>query len=225
MFTEHAESIRRAGFAWTVVTCFSCAIPAIGADVPSTEKTILAFGNSLTAGQGVAADEAYPARLERRLRDQHYAYRVINAGVSGDTTTGGLRRVEWALQSQPDIVIVELGANDGLRGLSTELIRKNLAQIIERFQAAGTRVILAGMRVPPNYGEAYSHAFADLFPHLAAQYHVPLIPFFLDGVAGVGALNQTDGVHPTAEGYRVIVDQLWPVVRSMLDTTKPTQRR
>jgi len=228
MSTDRAaprRSIRLAGLALTAMASFAIAIPrAIGAESPSPAKIIVAFGDSLTAGLGVALDDTYPARLERRLRDHRYPYRVINAGVSGDTTAGGLRRVEWVLQTHPDIVIVELGANDGLRGLSTTLIRENLAQIIARFQAAGATVILAGMRVPPKYGASYSSAFADLFPDLATRYHVPIIPFFLDGVAGVGALNQADGIHPTAEGYRVIVDRLWPVILPVLDAEKPVRR-
>jgi acyl-CoA thioesterase-1 len=184
-----------------------------------TVPTIVAFGDSLTAGFGVSSDEAYPSRLERRLREEGYAYRVVNAGVSGDTTAGGLRRVDWVLKARPKIVILELGANDGLRGLSPERTRDNLAQIIERLRTAGATVILAGMRVPPNYGDDYARAFEAVFPELARRYHLPLIPFFLDGVATDPSLNQPDGLHPTADGYRVIVDRLWPRVRPLL--TRP----
>ena len=188
---------------------------ALGADTGGT-KTIVAFGDSLTAGLGVPIEDAYPARLERRLRAEGYDYRVINAGVSGDTSAGGLRRVDWALRSRPAIAIVELGANDGLRGLPVSLMRANLAGIIERFQAAGVTVVLAGMKVPPNYGPDYSRAFAAVFSDLATHYRTPLIPFFLDGVAGVDALAQPDGLHPTSEGYRVIVDRIWPILRPLL---------
>lgn len=186
-------------------------------DLPASRvKTILAFGDSLTAGYGVPSGDAYPARLERRLRAEGLPYRVINAGVSGETTAGGLRRVEWTLRSRPDLAIVELGANDGLRGLSVIEMRANLARIIERFQAAGVPVVLAGMKVPPNYGPDYSRAFSSVFPELAARYGIPLIPFFLEGVAGHSELNQADGLHPTSEGYGVIVDGIWPVLRPLL---------
>ena len=189
---------------------------ALGADAGGGTKIIVAFGDSLTAGFGVPIENAYPARLERRLRAEGYDYRVVNAGVSGDTTAGGVRRVDWALRSRPAIAIVELGANDGLRGLPVSLMRANLARIIERFQAAGVTVVLAGMKVPPNYGPDYSRTFAAAFPDLAAHYRTPLIPFFLDGVAGVDALTQPDGLHPTSEGYRVIVDRIWPILRPLL---------
>ena len=188
---------------------------ALGADAGGT-KTIVAFGDSLTAGLGVPVEDAYPARLERRLRAEGYDYRVINAGVSGDTTAGGLRRVDLALRSRPAIAIVELGANDGLRGLSVPLMRANLAGIIERFQVAGVVVVLAGMKVPPNYGTEYGRNFAAVFSDLATHYRTPLIPFFLDGVAGVDALTQPDGLHPTSEGYRLIVDRIWPVLKPLL---------
>jgi acyl-CoA thioesterase-1 len=178
--------------------------------------TLVAFGDSLTAGFGVPATEAYPARLERRLREQGFAYRVVNAGVSGDTTAGGLRRVDLVLKARPRIVILELGANDGLRGFPPERTRDNLARIIERLQAGGATVVLAGMRVPPNYGDQYAAAFAAIFPDLARRYGVPLIPFFLDGVALDPALMQADGIHPTGEGYRVIVDRIWPIIRPVL---------
>lgn len=187
-----------------------------GAERPAAPSTIVAFGDSLTAGFGVSVEDAYPARLERRLREQGYTYRVINAGVSGDTTAGGLRRVDWVLKNRPRIVILELGANDGLRGLPPTQTRDNLAQIIERLHAADVTVILAGMRVPPNYGDEYAAAFAAIFPELAARYGLSLIPFFLDGVAADPALNQGDGIHPTAEGYAVIVDRIWPVIRPLL---------
>ncbi|MEO5656908.1 MAG: arylesterase [Nitrospiria bacterium] len=198
--------------------CLAITGSALAAEGPAASrvKTILAFGDSLTAGHGVPSGDAYPARLERRLRAEGLPYRVINAGVSGETTAGGMRRVEWALRSRPDLAIVELGANDGLRGLSVAEMRANLARIIERFQAAGVTVVLAGMKVPPNYGPEYSRAFSSVFPELAARYRIPLIPFFLEGVAGHSGLNQPDGLHPTSEGYGVIVDGIWPVLQPLL---------
>jgi acyl-CoA thioesterase-1 len=177
---------------------------------------IVAFGDSLTSGLGVAAEEAYPAQLQRRLDAAGFRYRVINAGVSGDTTAGGLRRVHWILNSRPSIVILELGGNDGLRGLSLEETKRNLERIIERLQQASVAVILAGMKLPPNYGTEYTKAFEAIYPALARQYRLKLIPFFLDGIAGSTQFNQADGIHPTAEGYRVIVERLLSQVTPLL---------
>jgi len=174
------------------------------------ERVIVALGDSLTAGRGVAAGEAYPARLQERLRREGYHYRVVNAGVSGDTTAGGIRRVDWVLRANPEIVIVALGANDGLRGQPVGAMRDNLARIVERLQAAGARVLLAGMRVPPNYGDSYAREFAAVFPAVARRAGVPLAPFLLDGVAAVARLNQGDGIHPNAEGHAIMADRLWP---------------
>lgn len=181
---------------------------------------IVAFGNSLTAGLGVAAEQAYPARLQRRLEEQGLRYRVINAGVSGDTTAGGLRRVDWVLKSRPDFVILELGANDGLRGLKLEETKANLERIIKRCQEASVTVILAGMRLPPNYGREYTKGFEAIYPALAKQYRLTLIPFFLDGVAGSTSLNQADGIHPTSEGYRIIAEKVLEVVKPLLNGRK-----
>ncbi len=177
-----------------------------------TERTpirIVAFGDSLTAGLGVAAHESYPAQLQRRLDEGGYRTVVVNAGVSGDTSAGGLRRVAWVLKSNPDVVILELGANDGLRGLSLTQTEENLERIIQRLLDAGTRVVLAGMKLPPNYGSSYREGFEQIFPALARRYNVTLIPFFLEGVAASATLNQADGIHPTGEGYRVIVDHVF----------------
>jgi acyl-CoA thioesterase-1 len=184
------------------------------------ERVVVALGDSLTAGFGVAADEAFPARLEARLRTEGYAYRVVNAGVSGDTTAGGLRRVDWALRATPEVVIVALGANDGLRGQSLEATRANLEEIVTRLQAAGARVLLAGMRLPPNYGGEYTKEFEAIFPAVARRTKTALMPFLLDGVAGVPRLNQADGIHPTAAGQQVIADRLWPYLRPLLQPGK-----
>lgn len=190
------------------------------AATPSTSDTrprIVAFGDSLTAGLGVSADESYPAQLQRRLDHLDYRYRVINAGVSGDTTAGGVRRVPWVLSSKPDLVILELGGNDGLRGLSLEQTKSNLSEIIRRLQQADVTVILAGMKLPPNYGPEYITGFEAIYPALAKQYHLPLIPFFLEGVAASSTLNQADGIHPTKEGYRMIVEQILKTLGPLLD--------
>ena len=184
------------------------------------DGVVVALGDSLTAGFGVAADEAFPARLEARLRTEGYAYRVVNAGVSGDTTSGGLRRVDWVLRTSPEVVIVALGANDGLRGQSPQATRANLEEVVARLQAAGARVLLAGMRLPPNYGGDYTKEFEAVFPAVARRAKVSLIPFLLDGVAGIPRLNQADGIHPTAAGHQVIADHLWPYLRPLLRPAK-----
>ena len=178
---------------------------------------IVAFGDSLTAGLGVAAEESYPARLQRRLDEQGLRYRVINAGVSGDTTAGGVRRVDWVLKSRPVLVILELGGNDGLRGLNLDETKANLERIIKRCQDASVTVILAGMKLPPNYGAEYTKGFEAIYPALAKQYRLTLIPFFLDGVAGSASLNQADGIHPTSEGYRIIADKVMETVKPLLN--------
>lgn len=181
---------------------------------------IVAFGDSLTAGLGVAQEEAYPARLQRRLDERGLRYRVINAGVSGDTTAGGLRRVDWVLKSRPEFVILELGGNDGLRGLNLQQTKANLAEIVQRCQAASVKVILAGMKLPPNYGADYIKGFEAIYPALAKRYRLTLIPFFLDGVAGSASLNQADGIHPTSEGYRIIADKVLETLAPLLSGRK-----
>jgi acyl-CoA thioesterase-1 len=186
------------------------------APAPGAERVVVVLGDSLTAGQGVTRDEAYPALLEARLRGEGFPYRVVNAGVSGDTSAGGLRRVDWVLRTKPAVVIVALGANDGLRGLPVDALGENLTTIVRRLRAAGARVLLAGMRVPPNYGDDYARAFAAVFPAVARRTGVPLAPFLLDGVAGNARLNQPDGIHPTPEGQRMMADRLWPHLRPLL---------
>ena len=159
------------------------ALSLIGVGEARAERVIVALGDSLTAGLGVAADEAYPARLEARLAREVYTYRVVNAGVSGDTTAGGLRRVDWVLRAKPEIAIVALGANDGLRAQSPQAMRENLTAIVKRLQAAGARVLLVGMRLPPNYGADYTKEFQAVFPEVARSTGAAFMPFLLDGVA------------------------------------------
>jgi acyl-CoA thioesterase-1 len=191
--------------------------PGRGSEQPRDERPkIVAFGNSLTAGLGVQPDESYPAQLQRRLDEAGYRYRVVNAGVSGDTTAGGVRRIDWVLKSRPQIVILELGANDGLRGLTLDQVRANLEQIVQRLQAAGVTVVLAGMKLPPNYGAEYTARFAALYDELARAHGLIYMPFFLEGVGAQAALNQPDGIHPTGAGYRIIVDNLLPVLKPIL---------
>ena len=204
--------------------CLACslaaALLAAPAGAPAQERVIVAFGDSLTAGFGVAPAESYPGQLERRLATAGYRYRVVNAGVSGDTTAGALRRVDWALRAHPDVAIVVLGANDGLRGQDLRGTRGNLEEIVARFQAAGTRVLLGGMRLPPNYGADYTKEFEAIFPAVARRAKVALMPFLLDGVAADPRLNQADGIHPTAAGQQIMADRVWPYLRPLLRPVK-----
>jgi acyl-CoA thioesterase-1 len=201
-----------------VLVVLSCqaAVAKDSSETADVRPRIVAFGDSLTAGLGVSRDDAYPAQLQVRLDGLDFRYRVINAGVSGDTTAGGLRRVPWVLNNKPDLVILELGGNDGLRGLSLEQTKSNLSLIIQQLQQAGVTVILAGMKLPPNYGQEYIRGFEEIYPALARQYRLPLIPFFLEDVAASSALNQPDGIHPTKEGYRIVVEQVLKVLKPIL---------
>ncbi len=181
-----------------------------------SEPVILAFGDSLTTGFGVDPRDSYPARLQRLLDEKGYHYKVINAGVSGDTTAGGAARIGWVLQHEPEIVILELGANDGLRGLPISEMRKNLGTIIEACREKGAKVLLAGMEITPNLGAEYSKDFRESFTLLAKQYKVPLIPFFLKDVAARPELTQPDGVHPLANGYTIVTQTVFQYLEPML---------
>jgi acyl-CoA thioesterase-1 len=186
------------------------------ASVAAEPAVVLVLGDSLTAGYGLAAEAAFPVQLERRLKAAGHAVRVINAGVSGDTSAGGLARLDWALADRPDVAIVELGANDALRGQDPRDLTRNLDAIVGRLKARGVRVLLAGMLAPPNLGREYGESFKAAYAGVAARHRVPLYPFFLDGVAGEARLNQKDGLHPTAEGVTVIVDRITPWVIPLL---------
>ena len=164
----------------------------------------------------MAPDEAWPALIEARFERERLPYRMINAGVSGDTSAGGLARLEWVLRNDPAIVIVALGANDGLRGQPVSALRANLAAIVERLQARKVKVLLAGMRLPPNYGARFTADFSGVFADVARRTGVPLMPFLLDGVAAEASLNQADGIHPNAAGHRMIAERLWPYLRPLL---------
>ena len=195
----------------------AAARPAPAAPPPAASKPrIVCLGDSLTAGLGLSPAEAYPARLEARLREAGLDYEVVNAGVSGDTSAGGLRRLDWSMDGDVKVLVLALGANDGLRGLPTTELHDNLAAIIAAAQARGARVVLAGMEAPPNFGEAYTREFREVYRSLASTYDVTLIPFFLDGVAGVPALNQPDGIHPTADGQRRVADTIWQAVAPLV---------
>ena len=176
------------------------------------------LGDSLTAGLGVAEREAFPARVEARVEEAGLDLEVVNAGVSGDTSAGGLRRLEWVLGLEPEVVVVGLGANDGLRGQPLEATEDNLRRILEGIRAAGARPILLGMRVPPSLGPAYSEGFAAIYPELAAELEVALVPFLLEGVAARPELNQGDGIHPNAAGHEHIAATVAPVVERVLSS-------
>lgn len=180
---------------------------------------LLALGDSLTAGYGLPTEQSFPAQLESALRDKGYEVAVINAGVSGDTTAGGLARLDWALSDEPDLVLVELGANDGLRGLDPNDTRRNLAQILERLSERDMPTLLAGMYAPPNLGREYGEVFNALYPELAETYSVPLYPFFLEGVAAEISLNQADGIHPNGAGVAVIVENMLPAVIGLIESS------
>ena len=187
---------------------------------PSVRPRIVVLGDSLTAGLGLLADEAYPALLQRRLDEKGIAFEVVNAGVSGDTTAGGLRRLDWALDGDVRILIVALGGNDALRGLPVDELKKNLSEIITGAQRRHIAVLLAGLEAPPNFGEAYTTAFRETFRDLARQYKVAFVPFLLAGVAGVPQLNQRDGIHPTAEGARILANTIWSALEPMLGSAR-----
>jgi acyl-CoA thioesterase-1 len=182
----------------------------------TSRPRIAVLGDSLTAGLGLDPTQAYPALLQRRLNESGLDYEVVNAGVSGDTSAGGLRRLDWALEGDVRVLIVALGGNDALRGLPADELAHNLSEIIERAQTKKIRVILAGMEAPPNFGRSYVVSFHKVYPELAKKYHVALVPFLLQGVAGIESLNQRDGIHPTPEGARIVADNVWAVLEPIL---------
>ena len=184
----------------------------------SEEKTILFFGNSLTAGLGLEQDETFPAVIQEKLDSLGLNYEVINAGLSGETTASGRNRIEWVLNQDVDVFVLELGANDGLRGIPVEETRRNLQAIIDIVKEKNpeTEIILAGMQIPPNLGQEYTTEFRNLFPELAEENNLELIPFLLEGVAGNPQLNQGDGIHPTAEGQEIVAENVWEVLEEVV---------
>ena len=186
---------------------------------------IVAFGDSLTAGFGLSPAQSYPALLQKRLAADGFDYDVVNAGISGDTSAGGMRRIDWSLDGDVRIVILELGANDILRGQPIEQMKQNLAAIIERVKAKGGQVLLAGMEAPTNSGAAYQKAAHNAFPELAKEHKVELIPFFLEGVAGRSELNQGDGIHPNLEGTRLVADTVYKYLRPLLEKDRQANRK
>jgi len=188
---------------------------------PAGRPKVVFLGDSLTAGYGLDASQAYPSLVQQRLREAGITADVVNAGVSGDTSAGGLRRLDWALGGDVEVLVVALGGNDALRGLSTDELRRNLAAIIGRARERGVTVILAGMEAPPNLGRTYTSAFRRVYRDLAAEYRIALIPFLLEGVAGRPGLNQADLIHPNAEGARKIAALVWPFVERAMREEGP----
>lgn len=181
--------------------------------------TVLFMGDSITAGYGLTSEEAFPAILQARVDSLGWNVRMINAGLSGETSSGGLRRIGWLLKQRIDVLVLELGANDGLRGLTLELTEQNLRRIIETTKAAypEARIIIAGMEVPPNLGEAYASTFRDMFPTIARDTQSDLIPFLLEGVGGEPNLNLVDRKHPNADGHRLVADTIWHTLRPIIE--------
>lgn len=187
------------------------------------EKVILFFGNSLTAGMGLSPEESFPSVIQEKIDSLQLPYRAVNAGLSGETTASGKNRIEWVLNQEVDIFVLELGANDGLRGIPIEETRDNLQEIIDivRRKNPETKIILAGMQIPPNMGPEYTEEFQKIFPELAEKNNIELIPFLLEGVAGNPELNQQDGIHPTAKGYKIVAENVWNVIEPILEEDAP----
>jgi acyl-CoA thioesterase-1 len=218
------------GLVWLILAtpiilagCDSDSPPPASAPQKSTpaiayKGTIVAVGDSLTAGLGVMEQEAYPAQLERRLIADGHPYKVVNAGVSGETSSGALSRIQWVIDAlKPEIVILETGANDGLRGIDPALLRSNLNRLVTLLKAEEIEVILAGMQMLPNLGPEYTREFGRIYPEVARRYRIILVPFFLEGVAGRNDLNQPDKLHPTAQGYSQVVDTIYPFVLKAIE--------
>jgi len=181
-------------------------------------KTILFFGNSLTAGYGLDVSEAFPALIQAKIDSMKLPYKVINAGLSGETSAGGKNRIGWLLRQKVDVFVLELGANDGLRGIPVKETVQNLQDIIDSVKVANpaTKLVMTGMQVPPNMGSTYSTQFRNMFGELARRNNMALVPFILEGVGGVPELNQGDGIHPTAPGHRIVAENVWAVLQSVL---------
>jgi acyl-CoA thioesterase-1 len=186
--------------------------------VLSDQKIILFYGNSLTAGYGIDADDAFPGLTQTRIDSLGLDYKVINGGLSGETTAGGLSRLDWFLEDKPEIFILELGGNDGLRGIAITETKSNLLAMVDKVRAKfpETKIILAGMQIPPNMGQEYSNEFKEIFPAVAKEKNIALIPFLLQSVGGIPELNLPDGIHPTEEGHQIVFETIWPYIQPEL---------
>jgi len=207
----------------SMLLLFNFARPAINsaqkAEVEKTsEKIVLFFGNSITAGLGLPPSKAFPALVQEKIHKQDWAFKVVNAGLSGETSAGGLRRIGWILKKPADVLVLELGGNDGLRGISPETTKKNLQGIIDvaRKKNPNIKIIIAGMQVPPNLGKGYTESFKKIFPELAKENEVKLIPFILEGVGGQAKLTLPDGIHPNAEGHKIVAENVWKVLAPIM---------
>ena len=209
-----APSPRRRSACAVAVLLFACAGVARAAD---RERVIVCLGDSLTEGFGLAPERAYPTLVERMLRERGHAVRVVNAGISGSTSASAVSRLRWQLRSRPEIIVIALGGNDGLRGVDVEATRTNLSAAIELARQSGARVLLAGMKLPPNYGREYTDAFEAIFPALASKHGVTLLPFLLEGVAADPALNLPDGIHPNERGAEIVARNVLASLLPMLD--------
>jgi len=221
---------RRYGFFMHIAVLMLALMTVLGPSAQAQEKPpgkpirLVVLGDSLSAGLGLPAQDAFPAKLKKSLQDKGMAIEMTNAGVSGDTSSGGRDRLDWSIPDGTQGVIVELGANDALRGLDPDVTRAALSDIVAKLKARGIAVMLCGMVAPPNYGADYAARFNSIYPDLAKQYGVPLYPFFLDGVAADAKLNQADGIHPTAEGVDIIVGKIMPTVEAFLGTIAEQRR-
>ena len=219
-------------FGWTAALV-ACDQPKddIPANAPPTSRssaspTILFLGTSLTAGYGIDPEQAYPALIQKKIDAAGLNYRVVNAGVSGETSAGARRRVDWLLQQPVAVLVVETGANDGLRGLPADSLRANIQAIFDQARRLqpSIKLVLVGMRIPPNYGRVYTRQFESVYPELAKSYGATLIPFLLEGVGGVSALNQPDGVHPTAAGQRKMAETVWRALEPVLEKSERSEK-
>jgi acyl-CoA thioesterase-1 len=192
-------------------------VPSVDPDAPPARPRIVAFGDSLTIGLGLLEQEAYPALLQKKMDEGGYEFEMVNAGVSGDTSAGGLRRLDWALEGNVKVLIVAFGGNDGLRGLPVAQMKENLSQIIDQARERSIVVILAGMEAPPNFGQEYATGFRAAFRDVALNKRVLFIPFLLSNVAGKPELNQADGIHPNQQGTQIVADTVWSVLQPLLD--------
>jgi acyl-CoA thioesterase-1 len=214
-----------------LLVCASCSQPEAVRSAPEEEAAppapvehassspaprIVFLGDSLTAGYGLEKEESVPSLIQKRLREAGYPYEVLNAGVSGDTSAGGLSRLDWSLTGDVRILVIELGANDGLRGLPVAGLKQNLTEIITRARARGIGVILTGMEAPPNFGPAYTSEFREVYRQVAREHDVTFVPFYLEGVAGIPDLNISDGIHPNAEGSRIVEKTVWTALEPLL---------
>ena len=212
---------------WLVAGCGGAATPPSPTTaspatptITAVDGTIVAMGDSLTEGLGVETAQAYPAQLERKLQAAGYNYAVINAGVSGETSSGALERIDWVLTLKPDIVILATGGNDSLRAIDPALTESNLRELVQRFQAANVILVLAGMQTVQNLGADYTEAFRAIYPKVATESDLIFIPFLLEGVAGDPKLNQEDFIHPTAEGYTIVVETVYPYVVEAIEAAR-----